>query len=155
MFLTCFAIFAVDFNVFPRRFAKTEHFGTSVMDLGVGSCIFAMGLTSHASRPLVSSNSGTSKSPSKRSIFNTTAAWVILFGIVRLVVTKYVQYQEHVTEYGVHWNFFFTIAMVMVGNNCVHRLRVSFPTLDHWKSFVCAGFAILAFYQVCPEHLNF
>jgi len=42
---------------------------------------------------------------------------MIVLGCARLVATWGVHYQEHVTEYGVHWNFFFTIAVVKVSVN--------------------------------------
>ncbi|KPP74437.1 hypothetical protein Z043_106398 [Scleropages formosus] len=41
---TAISILAVDFSVFPRRYAKTETYGTGVMDFGVGAYIFANSL---------------------------------------------------------------------------------------------------------------
>ena len=49
MLSTCVAILAVDFEVFPVRFAKSESYGTSVMDVGPGGIIFAGGLVSSSS----------------------------------------------------------------------------------------------------------
>lgn len=48
-----------------------------------------------------------------QSVISTLPLW--LLGFARLLVTKSVDYHEHVSEYGVHWNFFFTLAIVKVG----------------------------------------
>ena len=50
MLLTCLAILAVDFRIFPRRFAKTETFGISLMDIGVGTFIVSSAVTSRYAR---------------------------------------------------------------------------------------------------------
>ena len=43
-YLTVFTILAVDFPIFPRRFAKTKKYGMSLMDIGTASFIFSNGI---------------------------------------------------------------------------------------------------------------
>ena len=50
MLVTILAILAVDFRIFPRRFAKTETFGISLMDIGVGTFIVSSAVTSRFAR---------------------------------------------------------------------------------------------------------
>jgi phosphatidylinositol glycan class W len=104
LYLTFIAILAVDFHVFPRRFAKTEKEGYGLMDLGASSFVTAAGLVSPRAK---NDNS---------KILTMKAFWRMLplvgMGLLRLVTTKGLEYQEHVSEYGVHWNFFFTLALV-------------------------------------------
>ena len=107
---TCLAIFAVDFRSFDRRFSKTEMYGWSLMDVGVGCFIAINGALSPESR-LINSNVSLIARFMKtlRSSFP-----LLVIGFIRLAAVKSVNYQEHVTEYGVHWNFFFTISFVKV-----------------------------------------
>ena len=111
---TAIAILAVDFPIYPRRLAKAETYGSGLMDVGVGAFLMAHGLTSPEARE--------SRPPAAREKGRGHLVWVTLkqvlpllvLGLVRLLSVKATDYQEHVTEYGVHWNFFFTIAAVRV-----------------------------------------
>ena len=111
MIITALAILAVDFPVFPRRFAKVETWGTSLMDLGVGSFVFSMGIVSSRSIILEDKNGGSGYFTKLYKSLRSTMTPLVL-GLLRLVLVKNLEYQEHVTEYGVHWNFFITLVLV-------------------------------------------
>ncbi|CAO4366461.1 unnamed protein product [Caenorhabditis nigoni] len=111
MVLVTVAILAVDFPIFPRRFAKTEKFGHSMMDVGVAAFIFQSAL---GSRMAKSPSSGRQLSNHSRPWYLTSTSFLFALGFVRAIVLEVIGYPQHVTEYGVHWNFFFTMAAVRV-----------------------------------------
>ncbi|KAJ3395367.1 Glucosaminyl phosphatidylinositol (GlcN-PI) nositol acylation protein, partial [Lobulomyces angularis] len=129
--ITIIAILAVDFEIFPRKFAKVETFGTSLMDLGVGCVVFSSGLV--AGPRLKSRTAG---------IFSSikTSSVLLLIGLLRALFTKSVNYQEHVSEYGIHWNFFFTLGSVSI---LVSFLQILFPQVK----FSTLGYTVALVYE--------
>lgn len=107
--LTSIAILAVDFNIFPTHLSKTDHFGYSLMDTGVGLFVIINGLTSYETKTnfkpnFVKSNMTTLKS----------SIPLIVFGILRAVAVHLLNYSVNIHEYGKHWNFFLTLALVKI-----------------------------------------
>ncbi|VDP17273.1 unnamed protein product [Soboliphyme baturini] len=98
----CICILAVDFKLFPRRLAKTESFGFSLMDVGVGIIIFMTGVVSHAARGVTESLRFESRS----------IVPLLVMGASRQAMVSLLNYPVHQTEYGAHWNFFYTLAVV-------------------------------------------
>lgn len=115
-------ILAVDFNVFPRRFAKTEEYGISLMDVGVGCVVASMGIT--AGRPLF----GGSR---RQSWFRTAKSTLplLILGLMRMLLVKVINYQEHISEYGVHWNFFVTLGILPI------VMHIAFMVINARHSF--------------------
>ncbi|XP_074869827.1 glucosaminyl-phosphatidylinositol-acyltransferase PIGW [Carettochelys insculpta] len=136
--LTAINILAVDFPQYPRRYAKTETYGTGAMDFGVGAFIFGNALVCPEVRQKTYRVQSKFSSLGRQLI----AVWpLVLLGFGRLISVKSVEYHEHFSEYGVHWNFFFTLAVVRV---TASLLLITFPTS---KSWIVAIF-LAVFYQL-------
>ncbi|KAK7031584.1 GPI-anchored wall transfer protein [Favolaschia claudopus] len=121
MLMTMLGILAVDFTIFPRALAKCESYGVSLMDLGVGSFVFSNGVVSaipllknpsHLSSPLL---------PKLSAVVRKTIP-IIALGVIRVILVKGTDYPEHETEYGVHWNFFISLALLPILQVLLHPL---------------------------------
>ncbi|XP_013407978.1 phosphatidylinositol-glycan biosynthesis class W protein isoform X1 [Lingula anatina] len=144
---TAVTILAVDFAIFPRRFAKTELYGMGLMDVGVGSFVIANAIVSPEAR---------GKELGRRSLLNIytnvlqsvmSSVPLFLLGVARFVSVKSTNYHEHVTEYGVHWNFFFTLACVKVLSTLIlNILPNKYPGM--------IGAVIAIFYQYVLSEWN-
>ncbi|GAC95283.1 GPI-anchored wall transfer protein 1 [Pseudozyma hubeiensis SY62] len=142
MLVTIISILAVDFPVFPRFLSKCESWGTSWMDMGVGSFVFSLGIIS--ALPFL-------KSPENRFRGVRRQLWsdfrkclpLLALGVVRVVSVKGVEYVEHVGEYGVHWNFFFTLSVLPLASS-VGRMMARAGGLR----FSVVGIAISLLHQI-------
>ncbi|KAF5310303.1 hypothetical protein D9611_012038 [Ephemerocybe angulata] len=153
MLMTILAILAVDFPIFPRSLAKCETFGVSLMDLGVGSFVFSQGVVS--ALPLIRDQNYLTK-PLWGKLVRVTEKCVpiILLGLVRVLLVKGSEYPEHVTEYGVHWNFFLTLAFLPILQVLLHPLIIHLPISMIGISVAVAQQAALSQYGLKEYVLN-
>lgn len=125
--LTAVCILAVDFKCFPRQLAKTETFGFGLMDTGVGLYVYGNGIVA----PELFKNAADIRL-SRKKIKSTLMASLplIVLGVTRFFVINELDYQQHVSEYGVHWNFFLTLAITKVLGTIIIGIL---PRIEHTK----------------------
>lgn len=128
LLVTSLCILAVDFRVFPRKYAKTLTYGYGLMDVGVGSYVFSAGVVH-------------SRANKSCSLFSTVkkALPLLLLGLGRVIATRAVGYHEQIAEYGLHWNFFFTLGVVQVVSSTLLSLLV--PVELTWAASIGVGVA--------------
>jgi phosphatidylinositol glycan class W len=143
--VTCLAILAVDFKIFPRRFAKVENWGTSLMDVGVGSFVFSAGVV--AARPILKEKLEGKSTPLNTRLYRSIrhSLPLLVLGFIRLYSVKGLDYAEHVTEYGVHWNFFFTLGFLPP------FLALFQTAFQYIPSYALLAILLGAFYQIALE----
>ncbi|KAI8906830.1 GPI-anchored cell wall transfer protein [Gorgonomyces haynaldii] len=136
---TAAAILAVDFHVMPRRFIKCEHEGVSLMDGGTAAFIFFSGVM--AGPRFTFSGSVWTKIIKALGI----ALPSLVLGVGKSIIVKLLDYQEHVTEYGVHWNFFVTLSVMPL-------LAIAHEMLLLWMPFPLLMLLIILPYQYSLKH---
>lgn len=124
LIITSIAILAVDFkSVFPVDLRKSSFYGISLMDVGVGFFIqgSAMRVIRNNSKIQPESNNDTNsflvelgKFPRKFYLTLKGSYLILLIGLIKLLIMKALHYGSDIGEYGVHWNFFFSLFLVRV-----------------------------------------
>lgn len=125
--LTAVCILAVDFKCFPRNLAKTETFGFGLMDTGVGLYVFGNGIVAPELFKDAADNR-LSRKKMQSTLIGTLP--LIVLGVARFFVINELDYQQHISEYGVHWNFFLTLAITKVVGTIIIGLL---PRIEHTK----------------------
>lgn len=130
---TAIAILAVDFVIFPRRFAKAETYGSGLMDMGVGAFIISNAIVSPEARGIYSSDGFSS------AVFRSlkSSLPLLVLGVMRFLSVKGTDYQEHASEYGTHWNFFFTLFVVRVSEDALTLIFFTFGCQPSSSSTQC------------------
>ncbi|XP_063702805.1 phosphatidylinositol-glycan biosynthesis class W protein [Culicoides brevitarsis] len=130
--ISCICILAVDFQVFPRNLAKTETFGYGLMDTGVGLFVIINGaVSSEAQKDKLD---GLNMKKVKKILLSTSP--LIALGMLRFFLIKEINYQEHISEYGTHWNFFMTLASVKLFGSLLLEI-FPYPQHAHYMAITC------------------
>ena len=144
MLAVVIAILAVDFPpIFSRVLCKSEELGISLMDTGVALITLNAGISGAKARPWV-------KITSLKQWFSelyrsaNSVIFPIIVGFLRFCIISELDLQEHPSEWGIHWNFYTTIAVISLLQNLVFRPQYA----------IFIGLAIIMVYQMSLSHFE-
>ena len=135
---TLIAILAVDFKIFPRFHTKSEFYGLSLMDIGVGAIVVCSGIASGIKENKMNYLTNLIVNLKQSLAF-------FLIGFVREVVTYLTNYQHHISEYGKNFNFFFVLFFVQIGTALLKTKR---------KYFAIVSIVLIITYEWLLHHFD-
>jgi len=114
MLVVVLAIIQVDFPViFDRPLIKTEEYNISLMDTGVALITINSAMSNRKARPWFQVLTFKSQIMDiLSSIFENL--FLLFAGFLRFFLLSELDYQGHASEYGIHWNFYSTIAVINI-----------------------------------------
>eukprot|EP00347_Sterkiella_histriomuscorum_P004320 403360893 len=125
----------------------------SLMDVGVGAVMFATGLSARKVRESL----GLKKMSFLRDLYLTIKGNLIVTvaGSIRFFLLKDLNYQEHLTEWGAHWNFFATISVVNFAlvfiRDIKHSLLISLVLMTGYE-FALTSFGLKNYILYGPRN---
>lgn len=123
MLMTIMAIFTVDFPMFfDRPLCKTEDFGWGLMDLGVSAVVFSSALVNKLNVSNLANRTSFVQDISRAFFGNIVVTGIAL---LRFFMLTDLNYHDHVTEWGTHWNFFCTIICINFLMSFVRSNKIS------------------------------
>ena len=121
------AILSVDLPpIFRRSLCKTEEYGLGLMDCGVALITLNSGMSGRKARPWIKIYTFSQLMEE----VNQTMLGVIVpicVGFLRILFLSELNYQEHPSEWGTHWNFYTTVAIINVVQSFLVSSRFAIP----------------------------
>lgn len=115
---TALCIFCIDYPNFGERFMKSETYGVTLMDVGIGCSLYSSGLTFGLR----------SRAPGLGKRFLTNSLPLLIIGGIRTMFLQSIGYRVETSEYGLHWNAFITMATVPL----LHGVLTSVVDVLRW-----------------------
>uniref|UniRef100_A0A1I8I4M2 Phosphatidylinositol-glycan biosynthesis class W protein n=1 Tax=Macrostomum lignano TaxID=282301 RepID=A0A1I8I4M2_9PLAT len=107
---TTVCIFARDQPCWNNDFSKTLNFGTGLMDVGIGCFVICIGSLGPTANQAIDRRWLSAKA-ALQSIILTVCGLIKTLLVVLSIRIYSIEYDESWTEYGVHWNAYYSLAV--------------------------------------------